>query len=213
MPQLHGVGAVALPGDGQAVAHERLKLGEIGRMPTELGHSLPHVLGCCVRPPSPKLLHEQNNPGLPEEKFPPGVELDLEGCFRGRDLERFCAERGIELAHVPAENHASTADVLDPTLLKRFQHLWRRHILVLVIRVSHNLVSHHVARRLVEVEKEVVHLRADPHIEGVNLHGVPQGVGLLQGNLGHRCCHATFLAFRAVQLVSNCLHLLTVEPG
>ena len=37
--------------------------------------------------------------------------MDLEGCFRGRDLERFCAERGIELAHVPAEYHASTGDV------------------------------------------------------------------------------------------------------
>eukprot|EP00913_Durusdinium_trenchii_P001265 g1166.t1 len=42
---------------------------------------------------------------------PSRIRCNLEGAFRGRDLEAFCAERGIELLQVPAEHHQSTGDV------------------------------------------------------------------------------------------------------
>ena len=43
--------------------------------------------------------------------IPRRFRCDPEGCFRGRLLEDFCADRGIELIHVPAEHHSSTGDV------------------------------------------------------------------------------------------------------
>ena len=42
---------------------------------------------------------------------PGRIRCDLEGAFRGRELESFCADRGIELLPVPAEHHQSTGDV------------------------------------------------------------------------------------------------------
>ena len=42
---------------------------------------------------------------------PAKVRCDLEGAFRGRALENYMAERGIELLHVPAEHHEATGDV------------------------------------------------------------------------------------------------------
>ena len=42
---------------------------------------------------------------------PQRIRCDLEGAFRGRELEAYCAERGIELLQVPAEHHQATGDV------------------------------------------------------------------------------------------------------
>ena len=42
---------------------------------------------------------------------PARIRCDPEGAFRGRGVEIFCAERGIELPHVPAEHHEATGAV------------------------------------------------------------------------------------------------------
>lgn len=42
---------------------------------------------------------------------PQRIRCDLEGAFRGRELEAYCAERGTELLQVPAEHHQATGDV------------------------------------------------------------------------------------------------------
>ena len=43
--------------------------------------------------------------------FPSKIRCDAEGAFRGTDLARWCAERGVELLHTPAEHHSSTGAV------------------------------------------------------------------------------------------------------
>ena len=43
--------------------------------------------------------------------FPSRIKCDLEGCFRGRLFENYCAGRGIELITVPAEHHQATGAV------------------------------------------------------------------------------------------------------
>ena len=42
---------------------------------------------------------------------PQRIRCDLEGAFRGRELEAYCAERGTELLQVPAAHHQATGDV------------------------------------------------------------------------------------------------------
>ena len=44
--------------------------------------------------------------GLPQR-----IRCDHEGAFRGRELEAYCAERGIELLQVPAGHHQASGDV------------------------------------------------------------------------------------------------------
>lgn len=43
--------------------------------------------------------------------YPAKIRADLEGAFRSTDLHNWCAERGVQLVHSPAEHHESTGDV------------------------------------------------------------------------------------------------------
>ena len=42
---------------------------------------------------------------------PEVLKIDLEGAFRGLDLRRWCATRGVRIEHAPVEHHQSIADV------------------------------------------------------------------------------------------------------